>query len=67
MASQNVYEVAVVGGGPIGLSAAYEIAKENKSVIVLEKNNFFNQVCSLWPQRWLGDLRRLRRNMSDLE
>ncbi|MCJ1381524.1 hypothetical protein MMC17_004635 [Xylographa soralifera] len=54
---QPIYDVVVIGGGPIGLSAAYEVAKAGKSVAVLEKNNFFNQAGSS------GDLVRMFRTM----
>ena len=53
----EVFDVVVIGGGPVGLAAAYEVAKAGKSVIVLEKNNFFNQAGSS------GDLARMFRTM----
>lgn len=53
----KVYDVVVVGGGAIGLAAAYEVAKTNASVLVLEQNNFFNQAGSS------GDLARMFRTM----
>ncbi|MBI2718117.1 MAG: FAD-dependent oxidoreductase [Rhizobiales bacterium] len=37
------YDVVVVGGGPVGLAAAYRCAKRGKSVLLLERFNFFNQ------------------------
>ena len=33
-----MYDIAIVGGGPAGLSAAYSAAKEGSSVIVLERD-----------------------------
>lgn len=57
MASQKIYDVIVVGGGPVGLAAAYEMAKDGKSVIVLEQNNFFNQAGSS------NDMARMFRTM----
>ena len=57
MSSAKVYDVVVVGGGPIGWAAAYEIAKEEKSVLVLEQNNFFNQAGSS------NDMARMFRTM----
>ncbi|KAF8593828.1 FAD/NAD(P)-binding domain-containing protein [Ceratobasidium sp. AG-I] len=40
---QKHYDTVVVGGGPIGLSTAYECAKAGKKVLVLEKSIYFNQ------------------------
>jgi sarcosine oxidase / L-pipecolate oxidase len=37
------YDILVIGGGPIGLAAAYNCAKSGQSVLVLEQFNFFNQ------------------------
>ncbi|OJD38024.1 amine oxidase (flavin-containing) [Diplodia corticola] len=44
--ANEVFDVVVVGGGPVGLSAAYEVAKTGKKVLILEQNNFFNQAGS---------------------
>lgn len=38
-----MYDVIVVGGGPIGLAAAYQCAKEHKKVLVIEQFNFGNE------------------------
>ncbi|KAK4449751.1 putative peroxisomal sarcosine oxidase [Podospora aff. communis PSN243] len=57
MSSKEIYDVVVIGGGPVGLAAAYEVAKTGSSVIVLEQNNFFNQAGSS------GDLARMFRTM----
>jgi sarcosine oxidase/L-pipecolate oxidase len=37
------YDVIVVGGGALGLASAYNCAKQGKSVLVLERFNYFNQ------------------------
>ncbi|KAI5462015.1 hypothetical protein BGZ63DRAFT_442909 [Mariannaea sp. PMI_226] len=42
MEQQELFDVVVVGGGPVGLAAAYEVAKAGGKVITLEQNNFFN-------------------------
>lgn len=57
MGSNPIYDVVVVGGGPVGLASAYQVAKEGKSVIVLEQRNFFNQAGSS------GDMARMFRTM----
>jgi sarcosine oxidase / L-pipecolate oxidase len=43
MMSESNFDVVVVGGGPIGLAAAYNCAARNQSVVVLEQYNLFNQ------------------------
>jgi sarcosine oxidase/L-pipecolate oxidase len=40
---KNKYDVIVIGGGPIGMASAYQCAKANKSVLLLERFSFFNQ------------------------
>ncbi|KIL88288.1 hypothetical protein FAVG1_08367 [Fusarium avenaceum] len=57
MADPKIFDVVVVGGGPVGLAAGYEVAKAGKDVIILEQNNFFNQAGSS------GDLARMFRTM----
>ncbi|KAJ2998877.1 hypothetical protein NUW58_g189 [Xylaria curta] len=42
----EIFDVFVVGGGPVGLAAAYEVAMIEGRVIILEKNNFFNYASS---------------------
>lgn len=53
----RVFEVIVIGGGAVGLAAAYEVAKGGASVMILEQNNFYNQAGSS------GDLARMFRTM----
>ena len=57
MTNSKVYDVVVIGGGPVGLAAGYEVAKTGASVMILEQNNFFNQAGSS------GDLARMFRTM----
>ena len=57
MSKKIIYDVVVIGGGPVGLAAAYECALAGKSVLVLEKSTFFNQAGSS------GDLVRMFRTM----
>lgn len=41
---QNVYDIAVVGSGPAGLTAALYARRAGKTVIVIEKENFGGQI-----------------------
>ncbi|KAH6643228.1 hypothetical protein C7974DRAFT_387082 [Boeremia exigua] len=55
--SSHIYDVIVVGGGAIGLGAAYEVAKAGKSTLVLEQSCLFNAAGSS------NDLARMYRTM----
>jgi flavin-dependent dehydrogenase len=42
----NLYEVAIIGGGLAGLINAIQLAKADKKVILFEKQNYpFHRVC----------------------
>jgi sarcosine oxidase/L-pipecolate oxidase len=51
------FDVAIVGGGPIGLATAYECAKKGKKVVLFERFVFFNQSGSS------ADITRMYRTM----
>ncbi|EWY82632.1 hypothetical protein FOYG_14726 [Fusarium oxysporum NRRL 32931] len=55
--NSDVFDVVVIGGGPVGLAAGYEAAKAGSKIMILEQNNFFNQAGSS------GDLARMFRTM----
>ncbi len=42
----NIYDIAIIGGGPAGLTAAIYAGRANKSVVVLEKGTFGGQITS---------------------
>lgn len=54
------YDVIVVGGGVLGLAAAYHCAEAGKKVLVLEQYEFFNQngssadFCRMWRVMYTG-------------
>ncbi len=41
--NSNSYDIIVIGGGAIGLSAAYHCARQGRRVLLLEQFGFFNQ------------------------
>ena len=43
MSKHKRYDLIVVGGGPMGLATAYNVAKTGKKVLILERFTFFNQ------------------------
>ena len=40
------YDVVVIGGGPAGMSAALNLKRMGKSVIILEKEAFGGQIAT---------------------
>ena len=42
----NVFDVIVIGGGPLGLSTAYHLSKRQRTTLVLEQFTFVNQLGS---------------------
>jgi flavin-dependent dehydrogenase len=46
MTDENLYDVAIIGGGLAGLSLSIQLAKAGYSVVLFEKEKFpFNKVC----------------------
>ena len=39
MNKMDNFDVVIIGAGPAGLTAGYELSKSNKKVLVLEKKN----------------------------
>src|ERR1700761_2057059 len=78
MPAKPEYDVVVIGGGAMGLSAAYHCAKAGQRVLVLERFNFFNQSGSsndlvrmfrtMYTQDFMADLAKASIGLwSDLE
>ena len=40
MKPSNLYDVAIIGGGPSGSAAGAQLAKRGKRVLILEKESF---------------------------
>lgn len=55
----KIHDVIIIGGGAIGLASAYEVAKSGKDVMLLERNNLYNQAGSSHS----ADMARMYRTM----
>ena len=56
---EEKYDVAVVGGGPAGLSAAYSAAKAGAKVILLEKDEAIAHSVRTSGVTWISEMERL--------
>ena len=67
--SVNTFDVVVIGGGPVGLAAAFAAARDNKKVAVIERFTFGNhkgssagktrQFREMYSEEYLAKLARL--------
>jgi len=55
----TTYDIAVVGGGPAGLSAAYAAAKTGGKVILLEKDDSIGHSIRTSGVTWIDEIERL--------
>lgn len=56
---EEKYDIAVVGGGPAGLSAAYTAAKAGAKVVLLEKDEAIAHSVRTSGVTWISDMERL--------
>src|SRR5918911_196350 len=56
---EQKFDVAVVGGGPAGLSAAYAAAKAGASVILFEKDEAIAHSVRTSGVTWISEMERL--------
>jgi digeranylgeranylglycerophospholipid reductase len=54
------YDIAIVGGGPAGLSAAFASAKLGSKVILLEKEKGIGQFVRTSGVSWINDMKKLK-------
>lgn len=56
---EEKYDIAVVGGGPAGLSAAYSAAKAGAKVVLLEKDEAIAHSVRTSGVTWISEMERL--------
>ena len=54
------YDIAIVGGGPAGLSAAYASAKLGSKVILFEKEKAIGQFVRTSGVSWVKEMKKLQ-------
>ena len=54
------YEIAIVGGGPAGLSAAFAAARLGSRVILLEKEKGIGQFVRTSGVSWINEMKKLK-------
>ena len=53
-----MFDVIVVGAGPIGLNTAIKVSEEGKSVLIIEAENFLGgQLTRLYPEKEIVDIK----------
>jgi thioredoxin reductase (NADPH) len=54
--NDNIYDVVVVGGGPIGIYTAYQATtKKMKTILIESSNKFGGQLMNLYPEKYIYD------------
>ena len=56
---EEKFDIAVVGGGPAGLSAAYSAAKEGAKVVLFEKDHSIAHCIRTSGVTWISEMERL--------
>jgi digeranylgeranylglycerophospholipid reductase len=56
---EEKFDIAVVGGGPAGLSAAYSAAKEGAKVVLFEKDQSIAHCIRTSGVTWISEMERL--------
>ena len=57
MSSEQVYDCTIIGGGPIGLFAAFYAGMREMSVKIIDSlEELGGQLTALYPEKWVYDV-----------